>query len=265
MRICATLDLPDEGDVRVDGRSVLDDPRGARQRLGFMPDSYGAYPNTTVGEYLDFFARAYGLRGDARRRTIAQASAFTGLEPLAWKEIRGLSKGMKQRLCLAKTLLHDPAVLILDEPAAGLDPRARVELRELLRALAGLGKAILVSSHILGELAEMCDSVAVIERGEIKATGAVRELTKKLRPAAVVIVRTLQGPEATERALIELPGVLRVRREGDGVVFEHEGTPEDLARTLEELVRRGLSPVEFSPQHLDLEDVFLSLTEGKLQ
>jgi ABC-2 type transport system ATP-binding protein len=265
MRVCATLEYPDSGEVFVEGRSVLDDPREVRRRLGFMPDSYGAYANTTIWEYLDFYARAYGLRGEARARRVAEVMEFTSLGDLREKEIATLSKGMKQRLCLAKTLLHDPAVLILDEPAAGLDPRARVELRELLRALAGMGKAILISSHILTELAEMCDAVAVIERGEIKATGAVADLVKKLRPAGVVYVRTLQGPEATERVLVELPGVLRIRREREGVVFEHEGAAEELAQTLSELVRRGLSPVEFSPQHLDLEDVFLSLTEGKLQ
>jgi ABC-2 type transport system ATP-binding protein len=265
MRVCATLDYPDSGEVFVQGLSVLDDPREVRRRLGFMPDSYGAYANTTIWEYLDFYARAYGLRAEARTRRVEDVMPFTSLGDLREKEIAGLSKGMKQRLCLAKTLLHDPSVLILDEPAAGLDPRARVELRELLRALAAQGKAILISSHILTELAEMCDTVAVIERGEIKATGAVADLTKKLRPASVVYVRTLQGAEATERALLELPGVLRVRHEREGVVFEHEGAPEDLAQTLTALVTRGLSPIEFSPQHLDLEDVFLSLTEGKLQ
>ncbi len=265
MRVCATLEYPDSGEVFVQGVSVLDDPREVRRRLGFMPDSYGAYANTTIWEYLDFYARAYGLRSEARTRRVEDVMLFTSLGDLREKEIAKLSKGLKQRLCLAKTLLHDPSVLILDEPAAGLDPRARVELRELLSALAAQGKAILISSHILTELAEMCDTVAVIERGEIKATGAVADLTKKLRPAAVVYVRALQGPEATERALVELPGVLRVRRERDGVVFEHEGTSEDLAQTLAALVARGVSPIEFSPQVLDLEDVFLSLTEGKLQ
>jgi len=265
MRICATLEFPDRGDVLVEGRSVLDAPREVRARLGFMPDSYGAYPNTTIWEYLDFFARAYGLRGDARKRRVGEVMEFTSLTDLQEKEIASLSKGLKQRLCLAKTLLHDPSVMILDEPAAGLDPRARIELRELVRALSGMQKAILISSHILSELAEMCDTVAVIERGELKATGAVSELTKQLRPAALVFVRTLQGPEATERALSEMPGVLRVRRERDGCLFEHEGGPEQMAQTLAQLVHRGLSPVEFAPQALNLEEVFLSLTEGKLQ
>jgi len=154
MRICATLDLPDEGDVLVDGVSVISHAREARHRLGFMPDSYGAYVHTTVNEYLDFFARSYGLRGRERTRMLDHVRDFTGLRPLEEKLITSLSKGMKQRLCLAKTLLHDPAILILDEPAAGLDPHARVELRELVRALAELGKAVMISSHILSELSQ---------------------------------------------------------------------------------------------------------------
>ena len=147
-----------------------------------MPDSFGAYANTTVLEYLDFFARAYGLRGDKRRSTLDQVIDFTSLRTLLTKETASLSKGMKQRLCLAKTLLHDPAVLILDEPASGLDPRAQVELRELLKALAEMGKAVLISSHILTELSEMCHGVAVIERGRIRATGGMAEVTQAVRP-----------------------------------------------------------------------------------
>jgi len=265
MRIAATLELPDEGDVLLDGVSVLDDPRGARAKLGFMPDSYGAYPSTTLWEYLDFFARAYDLHGDARRRRVEEVLEFTSLGPLREKEMGSLSKGLKQRLCLAKTLLHDPSILILDEPAAGLDPRARVELRELVRALAGMGKAILVSSHILTELAEMCDGIAVIEAGQIKATGSVGDVTRGIQTAVPVYVRVLEGADRLERALHELPGIERVRREGEGVVFEHAGTPESLSGVLAHLVTAGLRPIEFTPRAMGLEEVFLSLTEGKMQ
>jgi ABC-2 type transport system ATP-binding protein len=265
MRICATLEYPDTGDVFVDGHSVLAYPREVRARLGFMPDSYGAYSNTTIWEYLDFFARAYGLKGDERRGRVAEVMDFTQLGSLQEKEIATLSKGMKQRLCLAKTLLHDPSVLILDEPAAGLDPRARVELRELVRALAGMGKAVLVSSHILTELAEMCDQVAVIERGELKATGAVSAIVQNLRPTKQVYVRILGPVEVLERALAEQPLVEKVRRDRQGVVFEHRGSGEDLSKLLGALVAQGLQPVEFAAQEANLEEVFLTLTEGKLQ
>jgi ABC-2 type transport system ATP-binding protein len=265
MRIAATLELPDEGDVLLDGVSVLDDPRTVRARLGFMPDSYGAYPSTTLWEYLDFFARAYDLGGDVRRRRVEEVLEFTSLGPLREKEMSSLSKGLKQRLCLAKTLLHDPSVLILDEPAAGLDPRARVELRELVRALAGMGKAILVSSHILTELAEMCDGIAVIEAGQLKATGSVGEITRGIQTAVPVYVRVLEGHEALERVLHEQPGVERVRRDGEGVVFEHAGTPEMLSAVLTASIVAGLHPIEFTPRAMGLEEVFLSLTQGKMQ
>lgn len=265
MRICATLDLPDSGDVLVDGNSVLDEPRLARARLGFMPDSYGAYTNTTVVDYLDFFARAYGLRGRNRSKTIREVISFTGLAPIAGKLTTALSKGMKQRLCLAKTLLHDPAVMILDEPAAGLDPRARVELRELVKALAEMGKSVLVSSHILSELSEMCDAVAVIEAGRVQVTGTVKDVIKGLRPHTEIYLRTLDDVDAAERRLLELPRVSAVRQDRNGIVFDFAGTDVEQAELLEMLVRTGVRPTEFSSQQSSLEDVFLRLTEGKVQ
>jgi len=265
MRICATLDLPDGGDVLVDGLSVIEEPRRARQRIGFMPDAFGAYSNTTIHDYLDFFARAYGLKGDERRRGIARVVEFTTLGELLPKEIASLSKGMKQRLCLAKTLLHDPAVMILDEPAAGLDPRARVELRELVKALAGMGKAILLSSHILTELAEMCTNVTVIERGTIRGSGSVSEVLRSVTPKQRVFVRALAGSEALERALLESPRASEVRREREGVSLDYDGTEAQLAELVAALVAAGLRPIEVTPQAVDLEDIFLRLTEGKVQ
>ena len=266
MRICATLDLPDEGEVLVDGRSVLEEPREVRRQLGFMPDAYGAYTNTTVLEYLDFFARAYGLRGRRRLDTIRRLVEFTSLGELLAKETSALSKGMRQRLCLAKTLLNDPSLLILDEPASGLDPRARIELRELVKALAAQGKAILISSHILAELGELCDSVVVIEQGHVRAAGSVDLITRGLeREHWRVFLRALCGPEALEKALLEQPGVGGVRQERDGVACDFTGDEPGLARLVEELVRRRLQVVEVARERLDLEDLFLSLTEGKVQ
>jgi ABC-2 type transport system ATP-binding protein len=265
MRIAATLEYPDSGDVLVDGRSVLTHPREVRAALGFMPDSYGAYANTTIEEYLDFYARAYGLRRPLRPRRVREVIEFTSLGELVEKEIATLSKGMKQRLCLAKTLLHDPSILILDEPAAGLDPRARVELRELVRALASMGKAVLISSHILTELAEMCDGVAVIERGRLCASGDIATITQGVRPIAQVYLRTLGAIEAAERELAQAPHVSEIRRERAGLVFSFAGTAEDLSELVAALVRSGLRPVEFAPEVANLEDVFLSLTQGRLQ
>ncbi len=265
MRICSTLELPDSGDVRVDGVSVTAEPRKARARIGFMPDSYGAYANTTIHEYLDFFTRAYGLRGDARRSVIERVVEFTSLGDLREKHIDSLSKGMKQRLCLAKTLLHDPAVLILDEPAAGLDPRARVELRELVKALAGMGKSILLSSHILTELAEMCTSVTVIERGTVRGTGSVASIARGVSSLQRIYARAIVGADRLERTLLELPFVRNVRLEREGVSFDFEGDAPAVANLLVQLAGAGLGLCEFAPKLVDLEDVFLSLTEGRLQ
>jgi ABC-2 type transport system ATP-binding protein len=266
MRICATLDLPDEGDVLVDGLSVLGHPREARRRLGFMPDSYGAYVHTTISEYLDFFARAYGLRGRERTRMLDHVKDFTGLRPLEEKLITSLSKGMKQRLCLAKTLLHDPAILILDEPAAGLDPHARVELRELVKALAELGKAVMISSHILSELSQICTTAAVIEAGKLRATGTIDAIVRGARTQRTsVYLRTLAPLEEVRRALLEEPGVSGVRLHRAGLLAELEGQEEAQARLLRSLVSRGLEVVEFTPKSADLEEVFLSLTRGQVQ
>jgi ABC-2 type transport system ATP-binding protein len=230
-----------------------------------MPDSFGAYTSTTVAEYLDFFARAYGLRGAQRTRTIAVVMAFTSLGPLADKLTSSLSKGMKQRMCLAKTLLHDPALLILDEPASGLDPRARGELRELVRALAEMGKAVLISSHILTELAEVCDSVAVIEAGSLMANGRVDEIMKGIRPTTELWLRCLAPTETLERFLAERHDVERVRRDGRGVSLEFKGDEGGLAELVAALVRAELRPVVFAPRETNLEDVFLQLTKGQLQ
>ncbi|HUR27704.1 MAG TPA: ABC transporter ATP-binding protein [Planctomycetota bacterium] len=265
MRICATLDLPDSGDVLVDGISVIEEPRFARSKLGFMPDSYGAYPHTTIREYLDFYARAYGLRGQQRAKSLRDVLEFTSLATLEDKLIHTLSKGMKQRLCLAKTLLPDPSVLILDEPAAGLDPRARVELRELVKALSGLGKAMLISSHILTELAEMCDGITVIESGELLASGTVEEIQKRLQPHLSVYVRALGPLDETHKALLEEAQVSNVHPVRDGLAFDFGGDDVAMSELLARLVARGVRPVEFAGEAVRLEDVFMSLTEGKLQ
>jgi len=265
MRIAATLDLPDSGDVLIGGMSVLSHPREARRQLGFMPDAYASEPNMPVSDYLDFHARAQGLRGKDRGKAVRDVVEFTGLGPLMQKDCTSLSKGMRQRAGLAVTLLHDPALLILDEPAAGLDPRARVELRELLAVLANeLGKAVLISSHILTELSEICDVVAVIEQGRIRATGKVSDIQKGLRPDPVYRIRHLGEPVDLERFLAEQPDVHDVRADGEGVVFmvpDEEGA----ARVLAAAITGGLQVIEFRPVQADLEEVFLSLTEGNVQ
>jgi len=266
MRILSTLDIPSRGDAYIDGFSVLNDPDRVRCRLGFMPDAYGTYANVNCHEYLDFFARSYGLLGPDRDRAIRRVMAFTGLDVLADKPTRGLSKGMKQRLCLGRALLHDPPVLVLDEPAAGLDPRARIELREMIRNLASQGKALLISSHILTELAEMCDRVAIIERGCLLAMGTVEEIQRKVRPHREVVARTLPG--ATEAAcqwLAGQAGISNVQAVEQVIRFAHQGTEEDEANLLREMILAGLRLSEFASHAISLEDVFMHVTRGEVQ
>lgn len=271
MRILATLDVPTDGEAWVDGFSVIDDPDRVRGRIGWMPDGFGTYPNVNCEEYLDFFARSYGLRGNDRLRALRKVMSFTQLDQLANKPIAGLSKGMKQRLCLGRALIHDPKVLILDEPAAGLDPRARIELRDMIGELASEGKSILISSHILTELAEMCDRVGIIEQGRMLAVGSVEEILHEHSRGTdaevlvnVVAVLLSNTGEAT-RWLGQQQGVSDVSSTIRSVKFECSSDLEFHARLLSQMIGQGIQVASFTPQQKSLEDVFLKVTEGRIQ
>lgn len=265
MRILATLDEPTYGDALVDGFSVVDDPDRVRKRLGFMPDYFGAYQNVNVREYLDFFARSYGLRSDQRDKAIDYVMEFTQLDKLAHKPIDGLSKGMKQRLCLGRTMIHDPAVLILDEPAAGLDPRARIELREMIAALAAAGKAVLISSHILTELAEICHRVGIIEQGRLLAVGTVDEISSGVEAISRVRLRVLENQEGLHAWLAARSDIRDVELAEGRVTLTHDGGPDEQAALLKQLVDAGFRVIEFASKTKSLEDVFLHVTEGRVQ
>lgn len=266
MRVLATLDQPTAGDATVDGFSVINDPDRVRSRLGFMPDYFGTYPNVNVREYLDFFARAYRIRGRRRVEAVERVMGFTGLDVLANKPTNGLSKGMKQRLCLGQALIHDPSVLVLDEPAAGLDPRARIQLREMIRTLANHGKTILISSHILTELAEICDVVGIIERGRLLATGSVEDIRGQMRQRlGAVEVSVLQDAAALGKWLAAQTQVTQLEINGDTARFFHAGDRADEADLLREMIHAGFRVVVFGSREQTLEDVFMHVTEGKIQ
>jgi ABC-2 type transport system ATP-binding protein len=265
MRILATLDEPTAGDALVDGFSVVDDPDRVRRRLGFMPDYFGTYQNVSVREYLDFFARAYGLRGTERTRALAYVMDFTKLDTLAHKSIDSLSKGMKQRLCLGRTIVHDPSVLVLDEPAAGLDPRARIELREMIARLAETGKAVLISSHILTELAEICHRVGIIEQGRLLAVGSVEEISARAVDRGVVRVRVLSDVERLQQWLAARDHVAELKCDGQLTTFTHFGDQPSEAALLRAMVDAGFDVIEFGARHKSLEDAFLHVTEGRVQ
>ncbi|MEK6233922.1 MAG: ABC transporter ATP-binding protein [Planctomycetales bacterium] len=265
MRILATLDLPTHGDAFVDGFSVVNDPDRVRRRLGFMPDYFGTYPNVSVRDYLDFFARSYQLSGRERVAAIRRTMAFTKLDELANKPIAGLSKGMKQRLSLGRSMIHDPAVLVLDEPAAGLDPRARIQLREMIRALAEDGKAVLISSHILTELSEICDVVGIIEQGKLLVHCPVDELQNEQQSQSAVRIKIL-GDAATLTQWLEARGdVTEIRADGPTVKFLHGGGEEAQADLLREIVEAGFRVISFGVETKSLEDIFMQITEGRVQ
>ncbi len=259
MRIMSTLDTPDSGDITLDGVSIVDHPEQAHRLIGFMPDDLPSRADTTVDEYLDFFARAYGLRGAAIRKSVEGVEDFTGLTEFSDRTLNALSKGMKQRVSLARALVHDPAVLIMDEPANGLDPRARIELRELVKALGENGKAILISSHILSELEEMCTSSVIIERG--------RRLNAEAAVSAETWIKLRFLPDVNEKALpilLETPGVIAAESSGNGWRVKTASGDEAAAALAEKLFARKLVPILFEPEVGKLEDIFMHVTKGNL-
>jgi ABC-2 type transport system ATP-binding protein len=264
LRILATLLVPDAGDGEIAGFSLRRNPNDVRRVLGFMPDSFGVYDDMKVWEYLDFFARCYGIPADRRRRMIGDLLDLVDLGPKRDTYVQGLSRGMQQRLCLAQALVHDPRVLLLDEPASGLDPRARVELRELLRELRALGKTILVSSHILPELEELCTSVAIIDRGQVLAQGRVADIERRLRVGAVYRVRVLGDDDAITAARAWFSAqvnVVSAQVLDDGSIeIGFHGDDDGAAALLAAAVRADLRIATFARAASDLEELFLQVT-----
>ena len=262
IRFLATLLRPTSGEGRVAGHSVVDDPMAVRRVIGFMPDDFGVYDGMKVWEFLDFFAVAYEIPRAHRKQIIGQVLELLDLTHKRDDYVNGLSKGMKQRLCLAKTLVHDPPVLILDEPASGLDPRARLEMKALLTELRGMGKTILVSSHILSELADFCTSIGIIERGRLLAAGSIRDIQKQIRSHRVLRVGVLQDSERAAAILRDDTGIKSVEAFDHTVTAEFQGDDDDLARLLGRLIASGVGVHSFSEENLSLEEVFMMITKG---
>jgi ABC-2 type transport system ATP-binding protein len=264
LRILATLLAPTAGDAEIAGQSVRRNPAAVRRVIGFMPDVFGVYDDMKVWEYLDFFARCYGIPAARRRQMIGDLLELVDLADKRESYVQSLSRGMQQRLCLAHTLVHDPQVLVLDEPASGLDPRARVELRELLRELRSLGKTIIISSHILPELEELCTSVAIVDRGVVLAHGKVADIERRLRAGAVLRVRVVGGGEAAEAARDHFasdPRVASAASLDDGTVeLGFRGDDAEAARLLAAAIAAGIPISSFARAASDLEELFLQVT-----
>ena len=260
MRIMATLDMPSSGTVRICGHDVLNYPTKVRSRIGWMPDAYGAYEHVSVYEYLDFYARAFGFRGSERKQRIDEVMEFVDLKSLAEREMNELSKGMGQRLCLGRTLLNDPDVLILDEPAAGLDPKARVEFIRLVRLLAEDGKTIFISSHILSELGQMCDTLLFIDQGQLVHQGTAESLTQNSHVEMVLAIRVTGEISKLHEWALMRPGVEVHEETMHGLrVLVEDPAPEMVHGHLRSLIETGIEVVEFHQEKQTLEDAFVSM------
>lgn len=265
IKIMASLQEPTYGDIYFDGVSITEYPDKIRKVVGYMPDSLPTHRDMIVEEYLDLFARAYGLKGKKRKQVLEEVQEFTNLLGIKDKSLKALSKGMRQRVSLARALVHDPEVLILDEPAAGLDPRARVELRELLTILAEQGKAVIVSSHILTELAEICTDVVIVEKGRLLTAGSIEKISAQRQQQTIVQLRTLHKDRELRRKLLEMPHVLDVRRAASYLEVEVDGGEAECAALLKHLIALDVPLVEYRLQQTKLEDLFMNLTVGEVQ
>ncbi|MFR6101033.1 MAG: ABC transporter ATP-binding protein [Christensenellales bacterium] len=268
MRILATLLKPSEGTAALDGVDVADHPREIRRLMGYMPDFFGVYDRLKAWEYLDFYARCYGFGQKERRRMTDSLLELVNLTDKRDSYVDVLSRGMKQRLCLARALIHDPRLLILDEPASGMDPRARAEMKGILRTLKDMGKTVLISSHILPELSEMCDSLTIIDHGRLVFSGSVEELGRHMSGNAPIRVRLAAGAEADaiEAAVTlirQYPGVTGVgREEGNVLTVDFDGGEDATAGLLKQLAADA-PLVDFHRPPLNLEKVFMEVTQGE--
>lgn len=262
IRFLATLLKATRGDGEVNGYKVSSHPMDVRRSVGYMPDNFGVYDGMKVWEFLDFFAVAYRIGKTERKRVINDVLELLDLTHKRDDYVNGLSRGMKQRLCLAKTLVHDPPVLILDEPASGLDPRARVEVKALLKELRRMGKTILISSHILTELADCCTSVGIIERGELLMHGPIDEVYQQIRGNRTLVIRVLQHLDVALSILRSNPGFHEVDVAGNKIVAELDADDQSVADILSEMIAKGVVVQSFADKEPTLEDVFMMVTKG---
>jgi len=264
--IIATVLNPTSGDAFVNGYSVVKDREKVKHLIGYMPDFYGVYHDMTVEEYLEFFCSAYGIEGRAKRNRVDELLELFQLGHKREDEVESLSRGMRQKLCLARALVHNPPLLLLDEPASGLDPRARAEVLQLLKDLARQGKTIFVSSHILPEIGSICDKVGIIEKGKLLISERMENLEEKVKGYRTIKVEVIEGLEVAERILRNRQEVIGMRATDMGWELDFKGSDEDLANLLEILVKNGVKVVSFAPsKEITLMDIFLKLTKGETQ
>ncbi len=267
IKILATLLKPTWGEARIDGKVIGYQNPQIRPIIGYVPDFMGAYDDMVVSEYLEFFAACYNIHGKQRSQVVRDVLDLTDLSYKANAEVNGLSRGMSQRLSIARVLLHDPRVLLLDEPASGLDPRARIEVRELLKELRRMGKTIVISSHILHELAELCNTIGIIEQGQLIFSGPVSEIMSKASMGLVVHITVDDRAEQAAQLLAQVNGITQVD------ISQHNGSPRiditidpDSGLMVSELpsrlVAQGFRLASMQQEQVNLETAFMRLTKG---
>jgi len=263
-KIVATILKPTSGLVRIDGLSLRDPTkvRAIRRKIGYMPDSFGVYEDMTVEEYLAFFAAAYDILDPQRSRLVEDVLELVDLASKRKNLIEELSRGMQQRLGIARVLIHDPELLILDEPASGLDPRARIEIRSLLLELQKMGKTILISSHILADLGEICSKIGIIEKGELLVNGTLADVLKMVKPSQIVYARVNGDHEAATGIISALPFVADVSLQGDTIVIQVTPGFTEPWRISQALVSAGIKLEYLEQESQSLERAFIELTEG---
>ena len=262
MKIMAGLLKADSGNIYINGEDVLKNPQKIREKIGYMPDFFGVYDDLKVTEYMDFYAGTYYIPYADRPSLIDSLLEIVDLSDKKDAYVDSLSRGMKQRLCLARSLIHDPNLIILDEPASGLDPRARVEMKEVLKQLKEMGKTIIVSSHILPELAEMCSEIGIIDHGQLVTQGTVNEIMNKIHKNRIVRVKTSSAKDTLIRLLKEKTKVGEITENADNIEFVFNGNDNDLTSILRNIIMNGIPVFSFGEAEGNLEEIFMTVTGG---
>ena len=262
MKIMAGLLKADSGNIYINGEDVLKNPQKIREKIGYMPDFFGVYDDLKVTEYMDFYAGTYYIPYADRPSLIDSLLEIVDLSDKKDAYVDSLSRGMKQRLCLARSLIHDPNLIILDEPASGLDPRARVEMKEVLKQLKEMGKTIIVSSHILPELAEMCSEIGIIDHGQLVTQGTVNEIMNKIHKNRIVRVKTSSAKDTLIRLLKEQTKVGEITENDDNIEFVFNGNDNDLTSILRNIIMNGIPVFSFGEAEGNLEEIFMTVTGG---
>lgn len=262
MKIICGLLKATSGEITLDGVDIMNHSRKMKEKIGYMPDFFGVYDDLKVDEYLEFYASIYNIKGKEKKKITDDLLELVELGHKKDAYVDSLSRGMKQRLCLARSLVHNPRLLVLDEPASGMDPRARVEMKEILKNLKSMGKTIIISSHILPELAELCTSIGIIDKGRMVISGSVDDIMQQVHSKKAVKLKVIDKLEAAVTLLKEYPFIDKLTYGEDTIQAGFEGGDEEMSRVLSALIGRGIPVVSFAQLDGNLEDVFMRVTKG---